>query len=574
MAEIRIFAGVRWLFLLALFQKALTFIMNQYLIASVGPSIFGQVAIQLELVLSTFLFLSREGIRISAMRESIVSDYDRNILVTLSWIPSVAISITIIVMMLSKSWSFPHYDVSVILLYSLGALIESLSEPFFNYFQNSSYLLPKMRAELFGILTKTIVTIISVSFLRIGILGFGYAQISYGLAYLITMVCFVPHASKKSQSEKPLTLSDFQPDFARLFMNIFSSKLSLSQQRMISTAYTAFLSCVLKHLLTEADKITLTLFATYSDQGLYAIACNYGSIVARIIFLPIEDMSRLSFSKLAAEYSTLLSQPATGKEGTDSINKQAAIVLRALQSQLVKLLAFQCAISIVFPVIGVQYMDVFVRFALGGKWQRAQTVQALQTYCIYIFFLALNGVSEAFVQAVTPHGSFRRLNVGLFLSTAVFVSVAAGTMRQFGTNGVIVANICSMACRIVWNGVWINLLFREPWRLLTDEQRDGFGQTDRVIEAAPSFYGLLVPPLRSFLTLLVAGVACFSSNVLFYERSDRRIGDALRHVAVGAAAGLIVLTAYFKDLSTEDRNYLLSLIKRRSRSIQNEEKED
>ena len=194
--------GARWYFLLGLIQKVLTFFLNQYLIASVGPSIFGQVAIQLELLLASLLFLSREGIRMSVIRETITTDSDRRFLVDISWIPSCAIAIAIMALISSKSFFFSSYDLSTMLLYCFGAFFESLSEPFYNTFQNSLELNAKIRAESLGVLIKLFVTAVTVSALRWGVSSFGYAQISYGVTYFITMVCFIPHSKIKFENGK------------------------------------------------------------------------------------------------------------------------------------------------------------------------------------------------------------------------------------------------------------------------------------------------------------------------------------------------------------------------------------
>ena len=183
---------------------------------------------------------------------------------------------------------------------------------------------------------------------------------------------------------------------------------------MLSTSLSAFQSSLFKHVLTEADKITLVLLSSSSDQGLYAIASNYGSIVARIVFLPMEDMARIAFAKSTSPIGLVM----TASKGEDSMDK-LGVLLRSLLQLLVKLLALLAAVGILFPAFGMPYIDVFVRVSLGQKWQSIETVYALQTYCIYIFFLAVNGMSEAFVQSVTPYSSFLRLNIGLLLSSAV-----------------------------------------------------------------------------------------------------------------------------------------------------------
>ena len=61
--------GASYLILLQLFTRLLTFTFNQLILRHTHPSVFGFATIQLELLSSTILFLSREGFRIALQRE-------------------------------------------------------------------------------------------------------------------------------------------------------------------------------------------------------------------------------------------------------------------------------------------------------------------------------------------------------------------------------------------------------------------------------------------------------------------------------------------------------------------------
>jgi oligosaccharide translocation protein RFT1 len=58
----------RSLVLLQLLTRILTFILNQSLVRLASPEVFGTAAIQFDLIYSTILFLSREGIRNALLR--------------------------------------------------------------------------------------------------------------------------------------------------------------------------------------------------------------------------------------------------------------------------------------------------------------------------------------------------------------------------------------------------------------------------------------------------------------------------------------------------------------------------
>src|SRR3981189_455628 len=60
--------GASYLILLQLFTRLLTFTFNQLILRHTTPATFGFATIQLELLSSTILFLSREGFRIALQR--------------------------------------------------------------------------------------------------------------------------------------------------------------------------------------------------------------------------------------------------------------------------------------------------------------------------------------------------------------------------------------------------------------------------------------------------------------------------------------------------------------------------
>jgi Rft protein len=79
-----VFSTIRWTMLFNMLQRVVTFLLNQSMIAWTSPEIFGIAAISLELLLSTLLFLSREGVRLACLRETIVTLNQRQLIVNVS----------------------------------------------------------------------------------------------------------------------------------------------------------------------------------------------------------------------------------------------------------------------------------------------------------------------------------------------------------------------------------------------------------------------------------------------------------------------------------------------------------
>ncbi|KAK7690223.1 hypothetical protein QCA50_006876 [Cerrena zonata] len=162
-------ASASSLVLLQLFSRVFTFILNQALVRLVSPQVFGTAAIQFELLLSTILFLSREGVRNALLRSTASQgtkekkDTSRDVLVAnisllpvLLGIPIALASTTLYLNASSSSTSSqPHFQLSVI-IYAIAALFELLSEPLYIKAQNELRFDIRVRAEGTAVTLKTL----------------------------------------------------------------------------------------------------------------------------------------------------------------------------------------------------------------------------------------------------------------------------------------------------------------------------------------------------------------------------------------------------------------------------------
>ena len=89
--------GARWILFFNIFQKLLTFGMNQVIVRHSSPEVFGIAAVQLELLLSTLLFLSREGIRLALLRSVVNTRQCMKQFVNMSWLPALLVTLVTVV---------------------------------------------------------------------------------------------------------------------------------------------------------------------------------------------------------------------------------------------------------------------------------------------------------------------------------------------------------------------------------------------------------------------------------------------------------------------------------------------
>jgi oligosaccharide translocation protein RFT1 len=201
-------------------------------------------------------------------------------------------------------------------------------------------------------------------------------------------------------------------------------------------------------LLTEGDKLLVGAFATLEDQGMYAISANYGGLIARMLFRPIEDSSRNLFAKLCAA-SPNSNGSGTDKKSDDKPDKN----IRAAATTLRDILHVYGIGSLIAFAIGPTAAPLLLQLVAGSKWTDSGAGEVLATYCYCIPLLAINGVSEAFVSATASTSELQRQSIWMGVFSAGFAISAYVFLRvlELGAKGLVLANCVNMALRIVFN---------------------------------------------------------------------------------------------------------------------------
>ncbi|KAG9088044.1 Oligosaccharide translocation protein rft1, partial [Ceratobasidium sp. 392] len=274
---------------LQVLSRVATFTLNQVLLRLASPKVFGTAAIQLDLLLSTVLFISREGVRNALLRiprDSLSSPKVVNVstLPVLLGAPLAFLITTGYRTIASDATRMqPHFDLAVS-IYAAAALVDLLSEPLHNRAQGQMRFDLRVKAEGTAIISRSVFTVVSLY-----LAGEEWSLVAFAGGQLASLA--------------------FDPS---------SSKLALTM-----TGQSIF-----KHFLTEGDRIVISRVSPLEDQGGYAVASNYGSLVARILFQPIEESSRLYFSKLLSPPSTSTTDDSS-PQAPKSAQNQAATTLQS-----------------------------------------------------------------------------------------------------------------------------------------------------------------------------------------------------------------------------------------------------
>jgi oligosaccharide translocation protein RFT1 len=223
--------------------------------------------------------------------------------------------------------------------------------------------------------------------------------------------------------------------------------LGLFSRQLTLLAANVFLQSLVKHLLTQGDTMMLAALSGLEDQGIYSLASNYGGLVARIIFQPLEESSRNLFS-------VLLSRDENGM--------LKDMHIRTAKEHLIDILrAYQLLSVIIFP-LGPMMVPQLLRILGGRQWASPKVGDLLSIYCYYIPFLAFNGITEAFVSSAANSQQIRKQTgwMGVFSVCYALAAYMFLEVGHLGAYGLVLANIVNMAVRTFWSYGFIKSYLR------------------------------------------------------------------------------------------------------------------
>ncbi|EJU00255.1 Rft-1-domain-containing protein [Dacryopinax primogenitus] len=505
------------LVLLQLLTRAVTFILNQALVRIAPPEVFGTASVQLDLVLSTILFLSREGVRNTLLRST---DQGRQAQqsANLSLLPIYAgLPLSLLTSMVyysltsSTTRTQSHFTLAVA-LYALGAFLVLLAEPWHVRAVNELRMGARVRAEGVGVVSQSVATF---SMMLLGgaewaLAAFAVGKVMYGIVLCLVYIwefrsdspfySLFPKKTVEKVHENTMT-TYFDPHLLRLSM-------AMSAQGVV------------KHFLTEGDSLILSRFSSLKDQGGYALANNYGSLVARIVFLPMEETSRLFFSKTLSAPDALPSSPDPSSSNPAPY-PQPLTALQAAADVLSSLMLCDTHLLLFFLSLGHPLASTLLTYLLPKRYLATSAPRVLTGYCLYLPTMAFNGILEAFFASTAEQADLRRQSWALLLFSATFLCAALGLMRtlELGELGLVYANTLNLGLRAAYSWVYIRQYFTAR------------GQAGLVSLKRAS------PPWVVWTTFLLAGALLRVSE----RRKEASLSGDLTHLGLGVACGLVCL---------------------------------
>ncbi|KAI9878816.1 MAG: Oligosaccharide translocation protein rft1, partial [Pleopsidium flavum] len=466
--------GATFLILFQVGSRALTFLVNQVLLRYLSPELLG-ISTQLELYSISVLYFARESLRVALQRQH----QDKNAAtvrdgrygatkapsgflaaVTSAGQSQAVVNLSYVVIVLGVPLAYglatlylrnadpsvlraPYFQ-SSLNLYGFAAFFELLTEPCFVTVQVKALYRIRGSAETCATIARCALTCATAIWATkvgkdLGVLPFAVGQTGYacvlGLVYLTKVL---PLAAQDGFS---LALKPLYSRERSLFI------MSYFPRPMLALSANLYVQSGLKHILTQGDSLLIATVASLQDQGSYALASNYGGLVARMLFQPIEESSRNVFGKL-------LSPDASGKPDFKGV--------RAAKGYLCDILRLYGLLSILVAALGPTIAPLLLRLVAGSRWSSTSAGDVLATYCYLIPLLSLNGITEAFISSVATNAELQRQSIWMFAFSVGFASAGYIFLRvlEWGAVGLVWTNVVNMLFRIIWSWAFIKDFFR------------------------------------------------------------------------------------------------------------------
>ncbi|AGO13167.1 AaceriAFR015Wp [[Ashbya] aceris (nom. inval.)] len=456
--------GATFLMMGQLFGKLVTFVLHNVLVRFLSPRIFGITSF-LDFLSSTVLFFSREAIRLATLRIKTDGDGWRGdemsaVLQTAVNFANIPICIGVPLSIVLAVWQYsnlnsyftqlPFFSWSIYLvLFSIVA--ELASEPL--YVVNQFMLNYRKRSQFEGtaVAISCLVNFAVIYWYENWVNGSGETVHDNYKQEGIAVLAFA--LGKVARAMTLLTL--YYVDYLRHLAHKKLFSLSLTKVRVSDSAYSVYFdSDVLqhfrkvyfqlcfKHLLTEGDKLIINSLCTVEEQGIYSLLSNYGSLITRMLFAPIEESLLLFLTRLLS----------------NKTQQNLHICMRVL----VNLVKFYLYLAMVIVIFGPTNSSFLLKFLIGSKWSSTSVLETIRVYCFYLPFLSMNGILEAFFASVASGDEILRHSYLMMLLSGVFLLNCWIFLAHFNLSleGLIFSNIINMTLRIIYCSNYISGFYK------------------------------------------------------------------------------------------------------------------
>lgn len=380
-------------------SRGSTFLLNLLVVRTVGPLVFGVQAINLYLLYTTILFLSREGFRRAALKSGPGTRVQE--IVNLAWccVPLGILTAGCgvwIGLHFGPGKELPDFP-AALALYAVSALLELFSEPVQLLAQRRVLIRLRVRIETLATLLSCLGTFVCVQFLDLRLMAFAFGQLIFSFVILGSYYVGVVGGWLGPISLRQMFPGRVPPGQGWLEPELAKHSGSFTLQSLE------------KLLLTEGEKFVLatsTPTENRNDAGVYGLVHNLGSLVARLLFQPIEEASFMQFSRIlshteARSGDTSLDDRTLQQKMSRKARRQwKALLLEAgpqvpvrQREQSLGLLALVLKAVLLIGCtaccFGPPFSFTFLHLAYGAVWSHTDAPVALSCFSVSPILLAL-----------------------------------------------------------------------------------------------------------------------------------------------------------------------------------------
>ncbi|GMM36390.1 glycolipid translocation protein [Saccharomycopsis crataegensis] len=532
--------------------KLVTFLFNQLLIKFVPPSYLAFNNF-LEFLINSITFFAAEGIRLSCQRIPnankksseetkpllISNTYEGSSqsIINLSYLPlvlGVPISSVIIYLQFGNFTEYfqendgivstlllgsKNLQISVIVVTTgVSIMLNLLTEPFYNLVNYNSQFHLRTKYESTGLIVNCFFNFLTIAtakklctsnprvFDELAILIFALGKLFYSITvYLL-------YYQNYQKNEIPMVRLTPQKIINKDDNSYYFDKYILNYWKTI------FLQMIFKNFLTEGDKFIFNYFFDLNQQGIYSIINNYGSLITRLVFNPIEESLKLILSKMFTA-----TDDKNKKNSTQSSMKIIRLIL--------KFYIYLTFVLVLFGYFNAPFLgELFFTKIIKVSWwnANASTVKSLITfYVIYLPFLAINGIFEAFCQSISTDESIKKYSYFLSVCSLVFFGNCYLFIEvlQLQLAGLVISNIVNMGLRIFYCSISIKNFYSTAGSVKVFDFNDIIGNWKLFLGVSIGVLSIQIQLngiTQSFTGLLKnLGIAVFYVGFIIYnERSQ------------------------------------------------------
>lgn len=546
-------------------SRGLTFIGNQLLLQYLSPGHLG-LAVQLETLSTSILYTARESLRVALQRrpqpartrDGSLSSAHLQSCINVAYL---VIPLGTLLALVSGSWYFRKVGPEVYQsqdfelafgLYVLATVLELCSEPFFVVALQFELVGVRARAETTASIARclaacgTALVMVKQS-KSMSVLPYAAGQVCYAVCLLLVYSAAAVQQARTEQFSVTLSKITRVQSHEVYYLSVFSEPL-------LSLAATFYGQSVFKWLLTQGDVLILSFFADLNDQGIFALASNYGGLASRLLFQPVEESSRTKFGRLLAGHTVMKTPQGSQKPTDNAVQTNDKAAVQALSYLANTLRGYLLLVMIPCISILPHAFPIMIRLLLGprSRWNAPQTTALLTAYSYYIPLLAVNGILDAFVSSVATKTQLAKQSLNMIVVTAIYLAVAyvGMTWLQLGAVSLVYANMLNMILRIVYA-----IMFIHHWTSVQQAHKPDTSKFNSM------FRDFLTTSSVSW-TLLVAAI---STDYLLRNPTITRIrsGQTIRGVDVSELAllaGAVATMAVTMLAATTERKYLTDLL--------------